>query len=162
MTMLEKLRAQKAALEAQTEESALTPEQLWLFQELNYRIEAFESCQMFCRSAPRTTETQVLGQHYKLVDAYIRHLSLERQYGKRSNAATTEGSNDDTQKQHREAALGNLNRVIEDYRRRFKSYRPGTAEQYATDIGQALHNVLIAWTQHRQCYVDINKEVQTQ
>jgi len=56
----------------------------------------------------------------------------------------------------------NLNRVIEDYRRRFKSYRPGTAEQYAADIGQVLHNVLIAWTQHRQCYVDINKEEQTQ
>jgi len=149
MTMLEKLRAQKAALEAQTEESALTPEQLWLFQELNYRIEVFESCQMFCRSAPCTTETQVLGLHYKLMDAYIYHLSLERQYGKPA---------DDTQQQHREAALGNFNRVIGDYRRRFKSYRPGTAEQYAADIGQALHNVLIAWTQHRQCYVEIKKE----
>jgi len=151
MTMLEKLRAQKAALEAQAEESALIPEQLWLFQELNYRIEVFESCQMFCRSAPCTTETQVLGQHYKVVDAYVQHLSLERQYGKAA---------DDTQKQHREAALGNLNKVIEDYRRRFKSYRPGTVEQYAADIGKVLQNVLIVWTQHRQCYVDINKEVQ--
>ncbi|MCL2495189.1 MAG: hypothetical protein FWE98_05985 [Oscillospiraceae bacterium] len=149
MTMLEKLRAQKAALEGQAEESALTPEQLWLFQELNYRIEVFESCQIFCRSAPRTTESQALGQHYKVVDAYVQHLSIERQYGK---------AVDDTQQQHRAAALENLNRVIGDYRRRFKSYRPGTAEQYAADIGQALHNVLIAWTQHRQCYVEIKKE----
>ncbi|MCL2301379.1 MAG: hypothetical protein FWC27_14645 [Firmicutes bacterium] len=158
MTMLEKLQAQKTALVAQMEESALTPEQLWLFQEFNYRIEVFESCQMFCRSAPRTTETQVLGLHYKVVDAYIRHLSQERQYGKRGNAATTEGSNDETQQKHRAAALENLNRVIIDYRKRFQSFRADTAEQYAAAIDQVLHNVLIAWTQHRQCYVEIKKE----
>ena len=154
MTTLEKLHTQKAALEAQMEGSALTPEQLWLFQELNYRIEVFESCQMFRRSAPCTTDTQILGQHYKLVDAYIHHLSLERQYGKPA---------DDTQKKHRAAALENLNRVITDYRTRFKSFHAGTAEQYADVIGKVLCNVLIVWMQHRDCYVDIKKmEVKAQ
>jgi len=159
MTTLEKLRAQKAALEALMEESALSPNQLWLFQELNYRIEVFECCQMFRRSAPCTTDMQILCRHYRMVDAYIHHLSLERQYGRRGNAATTEGSNEDTLKQHRAAALESLNQVIADYRRRFQSFHADAADQYASAINQVLCNVLIAWTQHRQCYVDINKEV---
>ena len=149
MTTLEKLRAQKSTLEALMEESALSPDQLWLFQELNYRIEVFECCQMFHRSAPCTADTQVLCRHYKLVDAYIHHLSLERQYGKPA---------DETQKQHRAAALGSLNQVIADYRRRFQSYRPGAAEQYAADIGKVLCNVLTVWMQHRDCYIDIKKQ----
>ena len=150
MTMLEKLRTQKATLEATMEESGLTLEQLWMYQELNYRIEVFESCQMFYRSAPCVPDTKILSQHYKLVDTYVQHLSRERQYGKPA---------DDTQKQHRAAALENLNQVIEDYRRRFKSFPTDTVEHYPVAIGHVLHNVLIAWTQHRQCYVEFNKEV---
>jgi broad-specificity NMP kinase len=76
-------------------------------------------------------------------------LVQERQYGKPA---------DETQQKHRAAALENLNRVIIDYRKRFQSYRADSAEQYAAAIGQVLHNVLIAWTQHRQCYVEIKKE----
>jgi phosphohistidine phosphatase SixA len=144
MTILEKLRAQKAELETQ---AALTPEQLWLFQELNYRMDVFECCQKFRSSAPQTIDTKALCQHYKLVNAYVQQLTEERQLGKAA---------DETQQKHRAAALQNLQAVVADYRRRFQSYRPGAPEQYAADIGSALQTVLIAWTQHRNCYTEIN------
>ena len=159
MTTLEKLQAQRTVLEHQT---PLPPEKLWLLQELVYRIGVFECCKVFQLSAPNTTDAAILGPHYKLVDAYIHHLAQERQFGKRGNAATTEGSADQAQQKQRETALASLNKVIGDYRRRFQSYRPGTPEQYAADIGRALQTVLPAWMQHRNCYIDVKKEMEQQ
>jgi hypothetical protein len=73
MTILEKLHAQKAALEPA---ATLNPEQLWLFQELNYRIDVFECCQKFRLSAPQSLDTKALCQHYKLVNRLRRGSSL--------------------------------------------------------------------------------------
>ena len=150
MTMLEKLKTQRDILLSKLNEGAPTSKHLWLYQELLYRIEVFEVCQMFHRTAPCTTDTKILCGHYKMLDAYIHHLSLERQYGKPA---------DDIQKQHRQAALGNLQRVIADYQKRFQSFRPTTAELYGTEIGKIIQNVLVVWIQHRNCYVDVNKIV---
>jgi hypothetical protein len=150
MTTLEKLQAQRAALDAQ---ASLTPVQLWLLQELVYRIGVFECCKAFQLSAPNTTDAAILGPHYKLVDAYIHHLAQERQFGKPADQA---------QQKQRETALASLNKVIGDYQRRFQSYRPGTPEQYAADIGRALQTALPAWMQHRNCYIDVKKEMEQQ
>jgi hypothetical protein len=150
MTTLEKLQAQRAALEHQ---APLAPEQLWLLQELVYRIGVFECCKAFQISAPSTTDAAIRGPHYKLVDAYIHHLAQERQFGKPADQA---------QQKQRETAHASLTRVIADYQRRFQSYRPGTPEQYAADIGRALQTVLPAWMQHRNCYIDVKKEMEQQ
>ena len=148
MTMLEKLQAQKAALEAQP---TLTTAQLWLFQELTYRIGVIECCKMFQNTAPSTTDAKILGAHYRMVDAYFHHLAQERQFGKAADPA---------QQKQRETALASLRKVIADYQRRFKSYRPGTPEQYAADISSTLQTLLPAWMQHRNCYIDIKKEME--
>jgi hypothetical protein len=147
MTLLEFLTTRKAELEGL---EALTPEQLWLYQELCYRIGVFETCRMFTQAVPRTTDAALLASHYKLVDAYIHHIAQERLFG----------TKDEKVQQHRAAALQSLNSVIADYQRRFQSYRPKTAEQYPADISRTLQTVLIAWTQHRNCYIDIKKEEQ--
>ncbi|MCL2343223.1 MAG: hypothetical protein FWC62_04915 [Firmicutes bacterium] len=103
---------------------------------------------MFHRSAPQTTDPKALCGHYRMMDAYIHHLSAERQYGKPA---------DDIQKQNRQTALGNLQKVIADYQKRFASFRPTTAELYGTEVGAVIQSVLIVWVQHRNCYVDINR-----
>ena len=148
MTTLEKLQAQRTVLEHQT---PLPPEKLWLLQELVYRIGVFECCKAFQLSAPNTTDAKILGPHYKLVDAYIHHLAQERQFGK---------SADQAQQKQRETALASLSKVTGDYQRRFQSYRPGMPEQYAADISRALQTVLSAWMQHRNCYIDVKKEME--
>lgn len=149
MTMLEKLRKQRDNLLEEFNESTPppTPDQLWVYQELLYRIEVIEVCQMFHRSAPCTTDLQMLCAHYQMVDAYIHHMSIERQYGQP----------DDTQKQNRQTAANNLQRVIADYQMRFASFRPTTPELYGSEISNVIQSVLIVWIQHRNCYVDINK-----
>lgn len=148
MTILEKLQAQKTALEAQR---PLEAPQLWLLQEITYRIGVIESCKAFQNAAPISADTQVLGPHYKVVDAYVQQLLQERQYGKPTDAA---------QQKQRETALASLNKVVADYRKRFQSYRPAAQEQYAADISRALKTVLPAWIQHRNCYINIKKEVE--
>ena len=148
MTMLEKLKGQRDTLLATLAETAATSAHLWTYQELLYRIEVLEVFQMFHRTAPCTTDAKVLCGHYQMVDAYIHHLSMERQYGKPA---------DDIQKKHRETALGNLGKVIADYRKRMNSFRATTAEAYGKEVGAIIQNVVIVWVQHRCCYVDVNK-----
>ena len=148
MTLLEKLQAQRTVLEAK---APLEVGQLWLLQEVVYRVGVIECCKAFQASVPATTDAKILGPHYKIVDAYIHHLTQERQFGQPA---------DDAQKKRRETALASLNKVIADYKKRFQSYRPGTPEQYAADIGKALQTVLPAWIQHRNCYIDVKKEIE--
>jgi len=150
MTMLEKLKVQRDTLLAQIEsgETAVTAKHLWLYQELLYRIEVFEVLQMLHRTAPCTTDTKILCPHYKTLDAYIHHISVERQYGKPA---------DENDKKNRQTAIESLQKVIQDYQRKFSSFRPTTAELYGKNTGELVKCVLVAWLQHRNCYVDINK-----
>ena len=42
-----------------------------VYQELLYRIQILETCQMLCKTAPVTTDTRELVGHYQLVDAVL-------------------------------------------------------------------------------------------
>ena len=148
MTMLEKLKGQRDLLLAQMNETAAGPEQLWLYQELLYRIEVFEVLQMFHRCAPCTTDAKILCRHYQMLDAYVQHISAERQYGKPA---------DDIQQKHRQTAQENLKKVIQGYQKRFASFRPTTAEVYGKEAENLIQTVLVAWIQQRNCYVDVNQ-----
>ena len=148
MTMLEKLKGRRDELLAKMTGSVPTLSHLWTYQELLYRIEVFEVFQIFHRSAPSTTDAKALCSHYQLVDAYIHHLSMERQYGQPA---------DDIQKRHHETSVNNLRKVITDYKKRMASFKPATADLYGLEINAIIQNVLIVWVQHRNCYVDINK-----
>lgn len=70
---------------------------------------------MYLRSAPITREVPCLQGHYMMLDAYVQNLARERRYGPNRGP--------DTQKE-RDAAQVNLERVIQDYRKRFTGFQP--------------------------------------
>ena len=127
------------------------PEQIWQYQELLYRIEVLQVCQMFIKSVPESADAKVLTPHYQMLNAFIENLTLERR-----GCANNSG---DAQAQ-RDTAHGNLLRVVEDYRKRFSSFSPDNdAGRYCKEISLVIQTVLPAWLQYRQTCTEINKEV---
>ena len=130
---------------AQGESSAAA---VWWYGALVYRIGVLETCQMFCKTAPSTMKTQVLLGHYQMLDAYVQNLARERRYGPNRGP--------DTQKE-RDAAQVNLERVIQDYRKRFSGFQPAEPEAYQKEIGRVITTLLPAWLQYRNTFVPLQK-----
>jgi len=149
-TMLENYQALKNSFDNGMQTAMPGPEQIWRQQELLYRIEVLETCQMFVKTAPNTTDVNLLVAHYQMADAYIQNLTQER----RCNMNSSEEI-----KKQRETAYGSLNQVIESYRKRFGSFAPGNdAGCYRKTIANVIHTVLPVWIQYRQTYIEIKKE----
>ena len=66
--------------------------------------------------------------YYRMLDAYIESLTLDRRYGPDRGP--------DTQKE-REAASQSLNWVVQDYRKRFSSFKPTNAESYWSEVSRS-------------------------
>lgn len=62
----------------------------------------------------------------------------------------------DTQKE-RDAAQVNLERVIQDYRKRFSGFQPAEPEAYQKEIGRVITTLLPAWLQYRNTFVPLQK-----
>jgi hypothetical protein len=123
---------------------------IWVQQELFYRIGVLETCQLYVKTAPMSTDAKELCWHYQMVDAFFQNLTLERRYGAETHEVL---------QKLRETAHGNLQKVIADYRRRFGSFSPGNdAECYRKTITNVIQTVLPAWLQYRQTYIEITKE----
>jgi len=150
--MLDNLISQKEVMQKHFCENAPGPDEIWAYQELLYRIHVLETLKMLCQTAPCCTDVQMIIPHYHMVDAYIRHLSLERQFGK---------PRDDAHQKQRQTALASLNTIIGDYRRRFKSFKPASAELYGTEITKVICTVIAAWITHRNCYINLAIEEAT-
>ena len=149
-TMLECYVTEKNRFDDGTRTAMPSPALIWRQQELLYRIEVLEACQMFVRSAPQSENPNDLYWHYQIVDAYFQNLTLERRYGTDA---------DENLKKQRETAHGNLLRVIQDYRKRLGSFAPGTdAGCYKKTITSVIQTVLPVWVQYRQTYIEITKE----
>lgn len=145
LTLLERYWKLRLDFEASGKEVMPTPAQLWAYQELLYRIGVLEVCQMLSKAAPFSCEMKVLIPHYQAVNAYMENLRKER---------FLQSSDPETQKQQ-QTALGSLNSVIEDYRKRYASYAPKSPEQYQKDIGRTVATVLPAWVQYRNTITEI-------
>jgi len=149
-TLLEKYGKMKTELDFEVTTSKLAPEQIWAYQELLYRIEVLQVCQMFQSAAPLSAEVKDLSLHYKMLNAYIENLMLERKPG---------AGSDENQKELCDTAHGNLRRIVDDYRKRFSSFSPGNdACRYSKEISAVLQTVLPAWLQYRQACTTIQKE----
>jgi len=149
-TLLESYQAKKAGFESGLEAAMPGPDQIWRQQELLYRLEVLEACQMFVKTAPSSTDVGALIPHYQMVDAYLLNLSMERKYGQ--NPA-------DEIKKQRDTAYNNLLLVFQDYRKRFGSFNPGNdAGCYRKTIAAVIQTVLPVWIQYRQTYIEIKKE----
>ena len=124
-----------------------SPEQIWRHQELWYRVSVLETFQMFDRSAPKSMDMKALVTHYQMMDAFTQNLTQERRFGT--------AADENIQKQ-RETVHGSLLRVIQDYRRRFGSFAPGSDTQYQADIHNTIITVITVWVEYRNTYVMVN------
>ena len=120
-----------------------------VYQELLYRIQVLETCQLLCKTAPVTTDTRELVGHYQLVDAVLFCAEKEHAFG----APVQEQG-----KARRKAAGENLAKIVADCRKRFSSFRASTPDQYRQSVSALFGTVLPAWLQWRNTYVPIGKE----
>ena len=104
---------------------------------------------MYLRSAPITSEIPCLQGHYMMLDAYVQSLARERRYGPNRGP--------DTQKE-RDAAQVNLERVIQDYRKRFSGFQPAEPTAYQKEIGRVITTLLPAWLQFRNAFVPLKNK----
>ena len=143
-TILEQYYQTKQQLNAKMAEGKFTNDQLLGYQELMYRISVLESCMMFLKTAPVSTDTSILGFHYKVVDALFTCMLQERQFGLPA---------DEKVKKQRATALENLQLVINSFRRPFQSFAPNTPEVYRETISKMITTVLPVWLQYRYTYI---------
>lgn len=120
-----------------------------VYQELLYRIQVLETCQMLCKTAPVTTDTRELIGHYQLVDAVLFCAGREHAFGVPAQ---------DQRKAQRKVAGENLSKVVTDCRKRFSSFQAKSPEQYRKSITAMVSTVLVAWVQLRNTYVPIGEE----
>lgn len=147
-TVLENYYGLRQELERHMVQLPIRADHLWFFGEVAYRISVLETCQMYQRSAPVTTNIATLMGHYQMLDAYIQSLTYERRYGPDRGP--------DTQKE-RDAAQNNLGRVIQDYRSRFSGFRPASDDSYSNEVRRVITTLLPAWLQFRETLVPIKK-----
>lgn len=147
-TVLENYFNMRKWVESEIAKGPATPTHVWWYSELVYRISVLETCQMFCKTAPVSLEVKTLLGHYQMMDAYIKNMVTERKYGPDRGP--------DTQKE-RDAALNNLERVVQDYRKRFSSFSPSAPDFYGKELARVVNTVLPAWLQFRNAYVPIKK-----
>ena len=149
-TILESYRNMKTAHESGIQTGNAGQVSVWTYQELLYRIEVLEVCQMFVKSAPQSADSKVLSPHFQMFNAYIENLTLERGRG---------ANNDGNAQKQRETAHGNLRVIVDDYRRRFGNISlNGDAGRYGKEIAGVIQTVLPAWIQYRDTVTEIKKE----
>lgn len=117
-----------------------------LVQELNYRIDVLKVFEIFCKTAPVTTNLAEIAYHYQMVNAHLCGLLTERRFGPKKN--------EEGQKRQR-ASYDALESVITEGKKRFSSAKVNTSEQYKQDISQVIRTVLPAWVQYRNSFVEI-------
>ncbi len=147
-TWLNDYRTRKEQMSAMVSGGGLSLAQSMEYQELLYRIEVLEACQMLCKTAPVTTDLKALTGHYQLVDAYVQCIGKERRFGLPA---------DEKQRAYRKTATEALEKIVVDCRKRFSSFQPANQELYKQSIGAMISTVLPAWLQMRNAYTKIDK-----
>ena len=101
-TLLEKYTDLRTGLVEKVMNGVLPLDKVLVYQEILYRIDVLESCQLFVKTAPVTTDTKVLAYHYQMWDVYIYHMLTDHKFGQPA---------DEKQKQVRETAANSLLQV---------------------------------------------------
>ena len=153
MTMLQTLKTQRDTIHEQMKTGRLTVRQLFVLQEITYRIEVMESCQAIAVNAPESTNCKELSPHFQFADAFFHYAANDRRLG-----LPISGEDEKKKVQlDRKTAEDNLNTVIADCKKRMQSFVPDTPQTYGAAINKIVQTILVAWIQHRNCYVDITK-----
>ena len=125
--------------------SGLTNPELLALQELNYRISVLQTMQVYCKTAPVSTDVNALGFHYQLVSASLRFLLSERRFGLKP---------DEKLARQRETAAASLEKIFSDQNRRFQSFKPTAPELYRKSLQEMVNTVLPAWIAYRTSYIN--------
>ena len=105
----------------------------------------------FSKSAPMGMKGDALSYHYQLVDAYVKSVLSERQFGAKTDA---DG------KKRREAAHQSLEKVVESGRKQFSSFSPSKPEQYSQAVSKYINALLPVWMQYRDTYINLQEVFQ--
>lgn len=143
-TTLEQYYQTKQQLNAKIASSEMTMDQLLGYQELLYRISVLESCMNFVKTAPVTDDTKAMCYHYQVVEALATSLLTERQYGIPA---------DEKLRNQRATAQGNLQTVVNSFRKQFQSFKPTNPESYRAAITKMVNTILPAWLQYRHTFI---------
>ena len=143
-TTLEQYYQTKQQLNAKIASGEMTMDQLLGYQELLYRISVLESCMNFVKTAPVTDDTKAMCFHYQVVEALAASLLTERQYGIPA---------DEKLRNQRATAQGNLQTVVNSFRKQFQSFKPTNPESYRAAITKMINTILPAWLQYRQTFI---------
>ena len=143
-TTLEQYYQTKQQLNAKIASGEMTMDQLLGYQELLYRISVLESCMNFVKTAPVTDDTKAMCYHYQVVEALATSLLTERQYGIPA---------DEKLRNQRATAQGNLQTVVNSFRKQFQSFKPANPESYRAAITKMVNTILPAWLQYRQTFI---------
>ena len=145
-TILEQYTQTKQQLTQQINAQQFPPEQLMYYQELLYRINVLETCMTFCKTAPVTADQRVLGNHYRIVDAYLICLLQERRFGYPA---------DPQQKAQREASHSNFQTIVTSFEKSFQSFSPSSQDDYKRQISKMINTILPAWLSYRNTYTAV-------
>jgi len=150
VTLLERYWKTRLDFESASKEKPPSPAQLWVYQELLYRISTLESLQLTVNAAPFSCDMKTLFPHYQVVNMIFENLKTER---------FLKAPSPEMQKQQ-QTASDSLNCILEDCRKPYASYAPVSLEQYHKDIQRTAATVLPAWIQYRNTITDISINVE--
>ena len=146
-SILPQLLKKQADIKEQIAANSLPLDELLVMQELNYRIGVLETFQSLVKTAPLSTDTSVLKQHYGIFDVSLRYLLKDHKFG----VAT-----DDNGKKRRQTAEKAVMDVISANQKKFTSFVAETQDQYKRYISECANTVLPMWLQFRDTYITIN------
>ena len=145
-TILDQYRGYRKSTYEQIEKGQFHTDQLLVLQELQYRIHVLEMCMNFCKTAPVTQDQRDLGFHYRVVDAFVSCMMLERRFGMPA---------DENGKIQRDTAFQNFQSIVVSFRRAFQCFYPTTDDSYRVRMCKMINTILPAWIQYRNTYTKI-------
>ena len=149
-TLLDCYHKLRLDFETSKKEAPPTPAQLWLYQEILYRIQQLDALQFVVNAAPLSADLKTIWPHYKVVNMMLENTRQER---------FLKASKEDAQKEQ-QAATDSLSAVFDDYKKRFANYAPASPEQYQKDIEKTVRTVLPAWITYRDSITRIRVDIE--
>lgn len=145
-TILADYLARQDELRCKGIDGSMSMEEVVGYQEINYRVNVLETCKALTISAPVTTDAKKMGFHYQLTEAVLGAALTDHKVGPKT---------DDEGEKKRETAYKAVERVFQDGKRRFRSFKATTKEQYKDTVSNFINTVIQVWIQYRNTFIKI-------